>query len=271
MSQPDTDMHTVNHSGLSPAAVARHGETSEQDNTTAREDSAAPRGSGTTSPGSSRQNQSSPASHVAGGGIGGDESVAHASPRAFFAESNANDYSEYVRLHGLPEDTTTSWSQDDGAMKGGWGFAGNKNLTKEEMANIVAVSRMKWGSDPQMFTCPYCQHEDYSANHMEHTPFVWTGVAVMCALGCWFGCCLAPLCSDRIKNVRHQCAKCHRVVGYRRACGTCRVGVHKTCCCGRDEFVEYIAELEHKSSQLQPSADPPRGVVDDQGQKLYTL
>ena len=45
----------------------------------------------------------------------------------------------------------------------------------EDVAEIVALSRKSWGYDPQMFKCPYCKAEDYSANHLEHTPFVWAG------------------------------------------------------------------------------------------------
>ena len=49
-------------------------------------------------------------------------------------------------------------------------------LEARDMAQIVAVSKLRWGYDPQEFTCPYCKVEDYSANHLEHTPFVWAGI-----------------------------------------------------------------------------------------------
>jgi hypothetical protein len=48
-------------------------------------------------------------------------------------------------------------------------------LEAQDMAEIVAVSKLRWGYDPQKFTCPYCKVEDFSANHLEHTPFVWAG------------------------------------------------------------------------------------------------
>jgi hypothetical protein len=47
------------------------------------------------------------------------------------------------------------------------------------MADIIAVSRLRWGYDPQKFTCPYCKVDDFSANHLEHTPFVWAGSNIL--------------------------------------------------------------------------------------------
>lgn len=94
-------------------------------------------------------NQSSGASDVAGGGIGGDESLEHVASRGLFSdESAAHEHAEYERLRES-QDAPPS-SHDEGALKGGWGYAGNKHMTKEEMANIVAVSKMKWGADPQV-------------------------------------------------------------------------------------------------------------------------
>ena len=37
-----------------------------------------------------------------------------------------------------------------------------------------------------------------------------------CMCGCGLGCCLIPLCIDSLKNTKHVCPNCRRVVGYRR-------------------------------------------------------
>ena len=49
-----------------------------------------------------------------------------------------------------------------------------------------------------------------------------TGVSVLCLLGCWLGCCLAPLCLDAHKDAYHRCTKCRKVVGVRRSARFCR-------------------------------------------------
>lgn len=100
----------------------------------------------TPSTGSSHENQSSGASDVAGGGIGGDESVAHIPSRGLVLDEDASQESRF----NVSQDFAIVSHLDEGTMKGGWGYSGNKILTKEEMANIVGTSRIKWGSDPQV-------------------------------------------------------------------------------------------------------------------------
>ncbi|EKX50483.1 hypothetical protein GUITHDRAFT_151166, partial [Guillardia theta CCMP2712] len=109
-----------------------------------------------------------------------------------------------------------------------------ENLQTGQILQVLSLGKLRWGQDPQIFCCPYCKQEDFSANHYEHTPLSWTSAGILCAMGCWLGCCLIPFCLDNLKNVRHTCPSCGRVVGLRRACGPCQVGTHVVCCCGRD-------------------------------------
>jgi len=107
-----------------------------------------------------------------------------------------------------------------------------EQFSREELLEVLAVSRLPWGSDPQKFKCPYCHIQNYSANHWEHTYCNYIFSALLCASGCCFGCCLAPLCIDFLKNTKHVCTNCRRVVGYRRACAPLHDGKHVICCCG---------------------------------------
>ena len=107
-----------------------------------------------------------------------------------------------------------------------------ERFSREELLAVLAVSKLPWGSDPQKFKCPYCQIQDYSANHWEHTCLNYLFSALLCASGCCLGCCLVPMCMDWLKNTKHVCTNCHRVVGYRRACAPFHDGKHAVCCCG---------------------------------------
>jgi len=107
-----------------------------------------------------------------------------------------------------------------------------ERFSREELLQVIAVSKLPWGSDPLKFKCPYCQIEGYSANHWEHTCFNYVFSALLCVSGCCLGCCLVPMCTDWLKNTKHVCTNCHRVVGYRRACALFHDRKHAVCCCG---------------------------------------
>ena len=47
-----------------------------------------------------------------------------------------------------------------------------------------------------------------------------------------------------VQNTKHVCPNCQRVVGYTRACAPCHDGKHNICCCGQDEFCDYLQEVE---------------------------
>ncbi|KAJ1488794.1 hypothetical protein T484DRAFT_1886759 [Baffinella frigidus] len=128
-------------------------------------------------------------------------------------------------------------------------------LDRESAAEVVRLSREAWGADPRLFKCPYCKAgEDYSANSLQHTPFVWAGVGLLCLVGCWLGCCLAPLCLDAQKDAYHRCTRCRKVVGVRRSGRCCRCGDAAWCCFGSDPYLQYVADVEARTAVQLPHA-----------------
>ncbi|ESO82382.1 hypothetical protein LOTGIDRAFT_134649, partial [Lottia gigantea] len=82
---------------------------------------------------------------------------------------------------------------------------------------IVTLPQNRWGPDPQTVYCPYCNAHITTLTQYESGALTWLSSGLLCLFGLWFGCCLIPFCVDSLKDVKHKCRNCQRLVGiYRR-------------------------------------------------------
>lgn len=76
---------------------------------------------------------------------------------------------------------------------------------------IVQTARM--GPHPSMMTCPSCRASIQTT--VKHEPSTKTHLiaVLLCACGCWLGCCLIPYCVDSCQNANHSCPNCGTFLG----------------------------------------------------------
>ena len=52
---------------------------------------------------------------------------------------------------------------------------------------------------PMQCVCPHCRQQIITRTTKENGLLTWLCIGGLCLIGCWFGCCLIPLCVDACK------------------------------------------------------------------------
>ncbi len=83
-----------------------------------------------------------------------------------------------------------------------------KSLLPEVGKNV------KFGDSPVVLRCHLCREEIRTYVIYDVGTRAWTICAGLCLLGCWFGCCLLPFCTESLQEARHFCSHCHKEVNF---------------------------------------------------------
>ncbi|XP_076865358.1 lipopolysaccharide-induced tumor necrosis factor-alpha factor homolog [Brachyhypopomus gauderio] len=74
-----------------------------------------------------------------------------------------------------------------------------------------------FGDLPVQAFCPVCVQSVQTRLEHSSGTMTWLTCAGLCIFGCIYGCCLIPFCVDSLKDVRHHCPSCNRIMGvYKR-------------------------------------------------------
>ncbi|XP_041085918.1 lipopolysaccharide-induced tumor necrosis factor-alpha factor homolog isoform X2 [Polyodon spathula] len=84
------------------------------------------------------------------------------------------------------------------------------------MQTIMVQPSVMFIDQPVQMNCPACQQ--LIVTRLEYTSGTLTwllcgGIAIM---GCLYGCCLIPFCIDGVKDLKHWCPNCNRVIGHHK-------------------------------------------------------
>jgi len=76
----------------------------------------------------------------------------------------------------------------------------------------VVVQAPRFGKQPVMAQCPYCQQQGMTKCEHESGLATWLVCGGCCLFGLWLGCCLIPFCLNDMKDTRHICANCKKTI-----------------------------------------------------------
>ncbi|XP_074654311.1 lipopolysaccharide-induced tumor necrosis factor-alpha factor homolog isoform X2 [Tubulanus polymorphus] len=80
-------------------------------------------------------------------------------------------------------------------------------------ATVVVARTSSFPEYPVTVFCPSCNTDVLTVTTYKLGGLAWIGFGVMVFIGCWFGCCLIPLCARAFKDVEHSCPTCHGRLG----------------------------------------------------------
>lgn len=70
---------------------------------------------------------------------------------------------------------------------------------------------------PIMVRCPFCKTTVTTEIKSVTGCLTWLCCVALSAVGCVYGCCLIPFCTKRLRDVEHNCPKCHNLIAlYKR-------------------------------------------------------
>ncbi|XP_027196825.2 cell death-inducing p53-target protein 1-like [Dermatophagoides pteronyssinus] len=61
--------------------------------------------------------------------------------------------------------------------------------------------------------CFFCQEDVKTVARPKSNFCTWLVCAGLCFIGCIFGCCLIPFCTDCSRDILHYCPKCKKYLG----------------------------------------------------------
>lgn len=79
---------------------------------------------------------------------------------------------------------------------------------------------LKFGDSPVLLACHYCGHEAHTTLNYQSGVRAWITCGGLCALGCWFGCCLLPFCMESLQEPQHLCTHCKKVLNFGKRSNT---------------------------------------------------
>eukprot|EP00475_Leptophrys_vorax_P000573 TRINITY_DN1030_c0_g2_i2.p1 TRINITY_DN1030_c0_g2~~TRINITY_DN1030_c0_g2_i2.p1 ORF type:complete len:153 (-),score=13.27 TRINITY_DN1030_c0_g2_i2:161-619(-) len=83
---------------------------------------------------------------------------------------------------------------------------------------IVVKPPAQLSRHPQMMRCQHCGYEALSIVKRDPGFCTYLWCVSLCVVGCGFGCCLIPFCTDECRYAVHTCPHCGFVIGVRDAC-----------------------------------------------------
>lgn len=89
---------------------------------------------------------------------------------------------------------------------------GNEELTRLLLPG--EARNIKFGDSPVVLRCTLCKEETRTYVIYDAGTRVWALCAGLCMLGCWFGCCLLPFCTESVQEARHFCSNCHKEINF---------------------------------------------------------
>mmetsp|Transcript_13426 Transcript_13426/g.25265 ORF Transcript_13426/g.25265 Transcript_13426/m.25265 type:complete len:146 (+) Transcript_13426:1442-1879(+) len=89
-----------------------------------------------------------------------------------------------------------------------------KRSTKSRfwLVNMDESEPLRRSQIAQVVHCKKCGNFTSTTIIKEPGPLSWANCGALCLMGCWFGCCLIPLCMDSWQDSMHHCKQCHEYV-----------------------------------------------------------
>jgi len=78
---------------------------------------------------------------------------------------------------------------------------------------VIHQPQQMFREAPVVMACPHCRANITTSLTYENGTITWLAAGGLCFIGCWLGCCLIPLCVDSLKDVKHYCPNCNKMVG----------------------------------------------------------
>lgn len=82
-----------------------------------------------------------------------------------------------------------------------------------QQPSTVVIHAPQYGNDPQATTCPSCRAAITTSVKYEPGTKTHLFAGLCCLLGCMFGCCLIPYCTNSCQNANHSCPNCGTYLG----------------------------------------------------------
>ncbi|XP_018576725.1 lipopolysaccharide-induced tumor necrosis factor-alpha factor homolog [Anoplophora glabripennis] len=112
--------------------------------------------------------------------------------------------------YGPPPAAPPSYAQAVGGVPPTSPYVPNHSIMKgpEIVTTVVAV-----GPNPTHMICPHCQAEIDTTTKSKPGLIAYISGAILCIIGCFWGCCLIPCCIEKCMDVSHTCPNCDAYLG----------------------------------------------------------
>ena len=92
----------------------------------------------------------------------------------------------------------------------------SQEAREELMKGLLPVEgrNVKFGDSPIVLRCQLCKEETRTYIIYDVGARAWSICAGLCLMGCWFGCCLLPFCTEGLQEPMHFCSHCHKEVNF---------------------------------------------------------
>ncbi|VEN60632.1 unnamed protein product [Callosobruchus maculatus] len=118
--------------------------------------------------------------------------------------------------YGPPPAAPPSYAQAVGGVPPSSPYVPNHSLPTKGPTEIV-TTLVPVGPNPTHMICPYCQAEIDTTTKSKPGLIAYISGAVLCLIGCFWGCCLIPCCMEKCMDVEHTCPNCGTNMGtYKR-------------------------------------------------------
>ncbi|XP_046858210.1 lipopolysaccharide-induced tumor necrosis factor-alpha factor homolog isoform X5 [Xenia sp. Carnegie-2017] len=79
------------------------------------------------------------------------------------------------------------------------------------------LAPLTFGPVPLAMVCPHCNAQIVTTVSRDTGVLPWLVCCGLCAVGCWYGCCLIPFCIEDLQDCKHTCPNCQKCLGvYKR-------------------------------------------------------
>ena len=85
-------------------------------------------------------------------------------------------------------------------------------LSTQSRIRNVSLEHPLISRPEELLLCQYCKNEVIPNRIYEPTTLTWLVGGGICMVGCWFGICLAPLCSNSFQVATVYCSYCNKVI-----------------------------------------------------------
>ncbi|CAH1102059.1 unnamed protein product [Psylliodes chrysocephalus] len=113
--------------------------------------------------------------------------------------------------YGPPQAAPPSYAQAVGGVSPSSPYVPHHVLVTKGPEIVTTVVPV--GPNPTHMICPHCQAEIDTTTKSTPGCIAYVSSAILCLIGCFWGCCLIPCCMEKCMNVSHSCPNCNFYLG----------------------------------------------------------
>ncbi|XP_014254026.1 lipopolysaccharide-induced tumor necrosis factor-alpha factor homolog isoform X2 [Cimex lectularius] len=117
----------------------------------------------------------------------------------------------YGGYFGPPPAAPPSYAEASGGVPPSSPFQPQPIHHKQPTSIVTTVVPL--GPQPTHMICPHCHVEIESSTKRKPGIIAYLSGIALCAIGCFWGCCLVPCCIDSCMDVHHTCPYCNAYLG----------------------------------------------------------